>query len=81
MLTNPVGEKLNYALAFKFHASNEEVEYEYLLAGLEFASVVKEKNLHLRYDSLLIVNQVIEKYSAREENKIAYLATVYKLLE
>ena len=34
ILESPTGEKISYTLRLKFSASNNEVEYEALLAGL-----------------------------------------------
>ena len=41
ILESPIGEKISYALRLKFLASNNEVEYEALLAGLLLAKEMK----------------------------------------
>ena len=38
ILENPTGERIRYALRLKFPASNNEAEYEALLAGLRLVS-------------------------------------------
>lgn len=35
ILTDPDGKEVTYALGFDFHASNNEAEYEALIAGFE----------------------------------------------
>ena len=70
---NPDGEKMKYAIHFQFKASNNEAEYEALLAGLDMARKLGVENLKVHCDSLLIVNQVKGEYQAKEENMIAYL--------
>nr|GEX62926.1 reverse transcriptase domain-containing protein [Tanacetum cinerariifolium] len=45
ILTSPEGEDFNYALRFKFDASNNEAEYEALVAGLRIAEQMGVKNL------------------------------------
>ncbi|GJW26511.1 reverse transcriptase domain-containing protein [Tanacetum coccineum] len=43
ILTNPEGTKFTYALRFRFDATNNEAEYEALIAGLRIAEqIVKE---------------------------------------
>ena len=38
VLTNPDREKLKYTLRFEFKVSNNEAEYEALIAGLDWVS-------------------------------------------
>ncbi|GKA58891.1 reverse transcriptase domain-containing protein, partial [Tanacetum coccineum] len=40
ILTSPEGEEFTYALRFKFDASNNEAEYEALVAGLQIAEKI-----------------------------------------
>ena len=59
-----------------FPASNNEAEYEALLVGLQLAISIGAKQIQVYSNSQLIVNQVLQKYEAREENMVAYLALV-----
>ena len=52
--------QLEYALRFKFKASNNEVEYEALIIGLKLAKEVRVKRLKVFSDSQLVVNQTNE---------------------
>ncbi|GKA76727.1 reverse transcriptase domain-containing protein [Tanacetum coccineum] len=58
ILTNPEGAKFTYALRFRFNATNNEAEYEALIAGLRIAEQIGIKNLQANVDSRLVANQV-----------------------
>ncbi|GJZ28309.1 reverse transcriptase domain-containing protein [Tanacetum coccineum] len=45
ILTNPEGMEFTYALRFEFTATNNEAEYEALLAGLRIAARMGVRNL------------------------------------
>ena len=45
ILTSLEGEEVTYALRFDFHTSNNEVEYEALLAGLRLAKQMGAKSV------------------------------------
>ncbi|KAM1241008.1 hypothetical protein ACFX2J_046256 [Malus domestica] len=47
---------MEYALRFKFKASNNEAEYEALLAGLRLAKHLGVKRIDIFSDSQLVVN-------------------------
>ena len=53
---------MNCALKFGFKASNNEAEYEALLAGLELAKEIKVESLDIFSDSQLIVCQINDEY-------------------
>ena len=55
LFISPEGHKIPYALRFSFKATNNEAEYETLLAGLRLAREVKAEWLSIFYDSQLIV--------------------------
>ncbi|GJZ90992.1 reverse transcriptase domain-containing protein [Tanacetum coccineum] len=46
VLTSPEGTEFTYALRFQFTASNNEVEYEALIAGLRIATQMGVRNVH-----------------------------------
>nr|GEY59253.1 reverse transcriptase domain-containing protein [Tanacetum cinerariifolium] len=80
ILTNPVGVEFTYALRFQFTASNNEVEYEALVAGLRIAAQMGVKNVQVNVDSKLVANQVLGTYAAKEDNMIKYLEIVRGLI-
>ena len=49
-------------LRFGFKASNNEVEYKTLIAGLNLANEMKVESLKIYSDSQLIVYQVTNEY-------------------
>nr|GEZ78320.1 reverse transcriptase domain-containing protein [Tanacetum cinerariifolium] len=73
ILTNPDGVEFTYALRFQFAASNNEAEYEALIAGLRIATQMGVKNIQVNVDSKLVANQVLGTYVAKEDNVIKYL--------
>ncbi|GKB25566.1 reverse transcriptase domain-containing protein [Tanacetum coccineum] len=70
ILTNPEGMKFTYALRFRFDATNNEAEYEALIAGLRIAEQMGVKNLQANVDSHLVANQVNGMYIAKEADMI-----------
>nr|GEV03223.1 reverse transcriptase domain-containing protein [Tanacetum cinerariifolium] len=59
--------------------SNNEAEYEALIAGLRIATQMAVQNVHVSVDSKLVANQVLGAYVAKEENMIKYLEKVKSL--
>ncbi|GJX28809.1 reverse transcriptase domain-containing protein [Tanacetum coccineum] len=76
ILTSPDGAEFTYALRFQFTASNNEAEYEALLAGLRITAQMGVRNVQVSVDSKLVANQVLGTYIAKEENMIKYLEKV-----
>ncbi|GKC73310.1 putative ribonuclease H-like domain-containing protein [Tanacetum coccineum] len=50
IITNPKGNEFTYALRFRFDATNNEAEYEALIAGLRITEQMGEKNLQANVD-------------------------------
>ncbi|GJX68449.1 reverse transcriptase domain-containing protein [Tanacetum coccineum] len=73
ILTSLDGAEFTYALRFQFTASNNEAEYEALLARLRIAAQMGVRNVQVSVDSKLVANQVLGTYIAKEENMIKYL--------
>ncbi|GJR72440.1 reverse transcriptase domain-containing protein [Tanacetum coccineum] len=71
--------KFTYALRFRFDATNNEAEYEALIAGLKIAEQMGVQNLQANVDSRLVANQVNETYVAKENDMIRYLEKVKML--
>nr|GEV17510.1 reverse transcriptase domain-containing protein [Tanacetum cinerariifolium] len=64
----------------QFTASNNESEYEALVAGLRIAAQMGVKNVQVNVDSKLVANQVLGTYVAKEDNMIKYLEIVKGLV-
>ncbi|GJS77469.1 reverse transcriptase domain-containing protein [Tanacetum coccineum] len=56
-----------------FTASNNEAEYEALIAGLRIAAQIGVCNVQVSVDSKLVANQVLGTYVSKEENMVEYL--------
>ncbi|GJV58278.1 reverse transcriptase domain-containing protein [Tanacetum coccineum] len=80
ILASPEGTKFTYTLRFQFTASNNEAEYEALIAGLRIVAQMGVRNVHVSVDSKLVANQVLGAYFAKEENMIKYLKKVKSLV-
>ena len=81
ILTSPDGIDMEYALIFGFQASNNEAEYEAIIAGLNLAHFMEADQLEVSSDSQLVVKQIEDSYEARGEKMILYLKKVRELLK
>nr|XP_027093621.1 uncharacterized protein LOC113714021 [Coffea arabica] len=79
LLEGPQGEVCSYALRFGFPATNNEAEYEALIAGLQLARRLGAQQIHVRGDSQLVVRQVLGEYEAKDETMQRYLSKVHQL--
>ena len=68
-----------YVLRFDFRASNNESEYETLIAGMEMAPKLGAELIKFYSDSQLIVNQVGGSYEVKEKPLRKYVAKVREL--
>ncbi|GJX38981.1 reverse transcriptase domain-containing protein [Tanacetum coccineum] len=71
--------EFTYSLRFRFDETNNEAEYEALIAGLKIAEQMGVENLQENVDSRLVANQVNGTYVAKETNMIRYLEKVKTL--
>ena len=67
ILTSPEGLDIEYALRFGFRTSNNEVEYEAVIAGLNLAHSMEVDQLEVCSDSQLIIKKIEDSYKARGE--------------
>ena len=58
ILTSPDGIDMEYALRFGFQASNNEAEYEVVIAGLNLTHSMEADQLEVCSDSQLVVKQI-----------------------
>ncbi|GJR69934.1 reverse transcriptase domain-containing protein [Tanacetum coccineum] len=80
ILTSLGGTEFTYALRFQFTTSNNEAEYEALIAGLRIAAQMGVRNVNVSVDSKLVANQVLGTYVAKEENIVKYLEKAKSLI-
>ena len=67
ILTSSEGIDIRYALRFGFQASNNEAEYEAVIAGLNLAHSMEVDQLEVCSDSHLVVRQIEDAYEAKGE--------------
>ena len=76
VLISPDGLTIEHSITLGFPASNNEAEYEALLAGLKSAIQMKAAELLVYSDSQLVVNQVSGIYEAKDDRMAKYQALV-----
>ncbi|GJV24050.1 reverse transcriptase domain-containing protein [Tanacetum coccineum] len=81
ILVNPKGREYTYALRFEFETTNNEAEYEALLAGPRIAEETKIEDLDIFIDSQLIANQVKGLFEARQLVINQYLEKTKEILK
>ena len=81
ILTSPDGIDVEYALKFGFQASNNEAEYEAVIAGLNLAHSMGVDQLVVCRDSQLVVKQIKDDYDAKGKKMIRYLKKVREMLK
>ncbi|XP_057246688.1 uncharacterized protein LOC130589444 [Beta vulgaris subsp. vulgaris] len=76
LLKSPQGDIIARAISCDFKATNNEAEYEALLAGLTLAKDLKATEVKAYSDSLLIVSQIKGEFAAKDSKMTAYLDAV-----
>ena len=80
-MTSPENDVLKYGVQLQFPTTNNEVEYEAILASLRVAKALGVKNLRLRSDSQLIVGQITNEYEVKEQRMKKYLQLTSYLID
>jgi ribonuclease HI len=75
----PGGEQLKYALQLLFSASNNAVEYEALIHGLNIAISLGVKRLMVYGDSLVVISQINKEWDSSNDSMRKYCTIVRKL--
>ena len=75
------GIKLEHSFRLGFKASNNEAEYEALLAGLKVVSYLGAKEVEVYSDSGLVVNQVQGRFEAKDPRMMKYLRLVKQTMD
>ncbi|GJX95406.1 putative reverse transcriptase domain-containing protein [Tanacetum coccineum] len=80
MLVSLEQKEYTYALRFEFETTNNEAEYEALLAGIRIAANLKFEDYSIFVDSELVANQVKGLFEARQPMIKQYLEKTKELL-
>ncbi|XP_068474112.1 uncharacterized protein [Phaseolus vulgaris] len=79
ILEGPNGVLIKQSLRFAFKASNNQAEYEALIAGMLLAREMGARSLVAKSDSLLVTGQVTGEFQAKDPQMAAYLEYVQLL--
>ncbi|XP_064993952.1 uncharacterized protein LOC135630722 [Musa acuminata AAA Group] len=79
VLVTPDGRSIERSFRFGFRATNNEAEYEALLAGLQLALEMWVTDIRVITDSQLVARQLDGGYEARDPTMAKYLAQVKSL--
>src|ERR1700733_3701420 len=74
VLVTPEANILEIALKFLFKVSNNEAEYESIIAGLRIAGGLGARQIVVYNDSAVVVGQILGHNMAKEDHMAAYLA-------
>lgn len=80
ILEGPGDLVLEQSLRFDFKVSNNEAEYEAMIAGLKLAKEVGVKAVKCRSNSQLVIGQVRGAFQTREPHLTRYLCIVNSLV-
>ncbi|KAL8088405.1 hypothetical protein AgCh_038254 [Apium graveolens] len=76
VLQSPDGFLIEYAMKLDFPTTNNEAEYEALIASIGLAGTLRVKNLKVCGDSKLVISQVKGEFEARDETMAKYVRLV-----
>jgi len=76
IVEGPRGLLIEQALRFVLKASNNQAEYEALIAGMLLARKLGVRSLLVKSDSLLVTRQVIGEYQAKDPQLASYLMKI-----
>ena len=80
LLKSSSGDKIEQAIRLGFSASNNELEYEAILVGIELVAAISVDKLIIESDSQLVVGQVNEECESRDPRMVKYVALVKQRL-
>ncbi|GJX28566.1 reverse transcriptase domain-containing protein [Tanacetum coccineum] len=74
VLIGPSGVEHTYSLRLTFDSTNNEAEYEALLAGLRIEKKMNIQRVEAKVDSKLVASQINGSYIANNDSMVKYLA-------
>ncbi|XP_057443271.1 uncharacterized protein LOC130735212 [Lotus japonicus] len=81
VLEGPGGVIIEQSLKFDFKASNNQAEYEAIIAGVRLALEMNVRCIVIKIDSQLVANQIKGDYQAKDVQLAKYLVKVQELLK
>ena len=79
-LKSLVEEKIEQAIHLGFSATNNESEYEAIIAGIELVAIVSVDRLPIRSDSQLVLKQVNKEFKSRDPRMEKYVSLIKQRL-
>ncbi|KAL6219985.1 hypothetical protein ACLB2K_007743 [Fragaria x ananassa] len=79
-IENPAGDRFSYSFQLDFKCTNNQAEYEALIIGLEILLDLGVREVQVFGDSLLVVNQLVEKFKCLSLSIEPYLRKAFDLL-
>ena len=76
VIQTPEGDKIECMIWLDFPTTNNEAEYEALVAGLDLAKAAGAKNMIMHCDSQVITSHINGDYECRNERMKKYLEEV-----
>ena len=76
VLQTPKGDKIKCTIRLDFPTTNNETEYEALVAGLDIVKVAGAENMIVHCDFQVITSQINSDYECRNERMKKYLEEV-----
>ena len=80
VIITPEGIRLEHSFRLGFKASNNEAEYEALIARQKTALDLGARNVEVYSDSRLVVNQVQGSFKARDSRMKEYLRVAKQIM-
>ena len=76
VIQTPEGDKIECMIWLDLLTTNNEVEYEALMAGLDLAKVAGAENVVMHCDSQVVTSQINGGYECKNERMKRYLEEV-----
>jgi ribonuclease HI len=79
VLITPEGQEMKHAVRMDFKTTNNEAEYEAVVAGLTIAHELGARNVEIHTDSRVVAGHILGEYEAKGEKMKKYLMKVKEL--
>ena len=76
MIETPQGDTIQCMIRLDFPTTNNEAEYEALVAGLDLAKAAGAKNIIAHYDAQVVTSQIKGDYECKSDRMKRYLEEV-----
>ena len=81
MLLSLEGDKMECMVRLDFPTTNNEAEYEALMAGLDLAKATRVASVVIHCDSQVVTNEVNKDYECKGERMKRYLEQVKRRVD